>query len=85
MVTGDRGVGKTALVLRYAKGIFNFAYAATVGVEFYSKNKSHDNEAYTLNKHPLETISHQRVRTQICFSVYCADENRCVRGVGLDL
>ena len=48
VVTGDRGVGKTALVLRYAKGIFNFAYAATVGVEFYSKNKSHDNEAYTL-------------------------------------
>jgi GTPase SAR1 family protein len=37
IVVGEKGVGKTSLVVRYVKDIFNKNYAVTVGVEFYSK------------------------------------------------
>ena len=34
---GDGGVGKTALVNRYLKGLFDSTYKITVGVEFHTK------------------------------------------------
>lgn len=32
IVVGDRGVGKTSLIIKYVKGIFDKNYTVTVGV-----------------------------------------------------
>lgn len=37
IVVGDKSVGKTSLIIRYVKGIFDKNYTVTIGVEFYSK------------------------------------------------
>lgn len=39
IVVGDSAVGKTSLIIRYVKGVFNKnkTYVASIGVEFYSK------------------------------------------------
>lgn len=39
IVVGDSAVGKTSLIVRFVKGVFNKnkTYVASIGVEFYSK------------------------------------------------
>ena len=39
IVVGDSAVGKTSLIIRCVKGVFNKnkTYVASIGVEFYSK------------------------------------------------
>lgn len=37
LVVGNRNAGKTSLIIRYIKDIFDFNYKVTIGVEFYSK------------------------------------------------
>lgn len=46
VVMGHQAVGKTAVVLRFAKGIFDASmkYQPTVGVEFFSKTLTIENE-----------------------------------------
>ena len=36
-VVWNKSVGKTSMILRYVKDIFDFNYKVTIGVEFYSK------------------------------------------------
>jgi len=45
---GDGGVGKTALVTRYLKGLFDSTYKITVGVEFHTKKLKVDDVNVTL-------------------------------------
>lgn len=45
---GDGGVGKTALVTRYLKGLFDAQYKITVGVEFHTKKLIVDDVNVTL-------------------------------------
>jgi GTPase SAR1 family protein len=37
IIVGDSAVGKTSLIVKYVKGIFNKNYTVSLGVEFYSK------------------------------------------------
>ena len=37
IIVGEQGVGKTSLIIRYVKDLFEQNYKITVGVEFYSK------------------------------------------------
>lgn len=37
IVVGNKHAGKTSLILRFVKDMFEFNYKVTVGVEFYSK------------------------------------------------
>jgi Ras-related protein Rab-2A len=48
IVVGDSSVGKTSLVVKYVKGIFNKNYTVSLGVEFYSKLVNVDNEEIVL-------------------------------------
>lgn len=44
IVVGNKHAGKTSLILRFVKEIFEFNYKVTVGVEFYSKTIQDKNE-----------------------------------------
>lgn len=44
IVVGNKNAGKTSLIVRFVKGIFDFNYKVTIGVEFYSKVISHEGE-----------------------------------------
>lgn len=48
IVVGDRGIGKTSLIVRYVKGTFDKNYNVTVGVEFYSRIIEIQNEEIAL-------------------------------------
>jgi GTPase SAR1 family protein len=37
VMMGEKGVGKTSLLMRYEKGVFCKTYAVTIGVESYKK------------------------------------------------
>lgn len=37
IVVGNKFAGKTSLIIRFVKDVFEFNYKVTVGVEFYSK------------------------------------------------
>ena len=39
LLIGDRSVGKTSLIQRYANGIFKEEYLATVGLDYYTKQE----------------------------------------------
>ena len=44
LVIGDSFVGKTSLLARYAKGIFNTSYLATIGLDNFTKDETIDNK-----------------------------------------
>ena len=44
LIIGDAFVGKTSFLSRYAKGIFNLAYLATTGLEFFTKDDKINNK-----------------------------------------
>ena len=44
LIIGDSEVGKTSVVSRYTKDIFNLNYLATTGIEFFSKDENIDNK-----------------------------------------
>ena len=48
VVVGQRAVGKTSLAVRYVQGKFSSVYAVTIGIEFYSKVITHEQEQYNL-------------------------------------
>lgn len=37
ITVGNKHAGKTSLIMRFVKDIFDFNYKVTIGVEFYSK------------------------------------------------
>jgi small GTP-binding protein len=44
LVIGDMTVGKTSLLSRYSKGVFNTSYLATVGLDNFTKDEVIDNK-----------------------------------------
>ena len=44
LVIGDSEVGKTSVLSRYTKDIFNLNYLATAGIEFFTKDDIIDNK-----------------------------------------
>ena len=47
-VIGDSGVGKTSLIMRFIKNLFQETYKITVGADLFSKEVTHNNQPYTL-------------------------------------
>ena len=37
VVVGQRGVGKTSMLMRYDRGVFCKTYAVTIGIESFTK------------------------------------------------
>nr|VVW87200.1 unnamed protein product [Nymphaea colorata] len=48
VVVGERGVGKTSLLMRYDRGVFCKTYAVTIGIESFSKELVVDSERVAL-------------------------------------
>ena len=44
LIIGDMTVGKTSLLSRYSKGVFNTSYLATVGLDNFTKDEVIDNK-----------------------------------------
>ena len=44
LIIGDMTVGKTSLLSRYSKGVFNTSYLATVGLDNFTKDEIIDNK-----------------------------------------
>jgi GTPase SAR1 family protein len=44
VVVGERGVGKTSLLMRYDRGIYCKTYAVTIGIESFYKELVIDSE-----------------------------------------
>ena len=44
LIIGDSEVGKTSVLSRYTKDIFNLNYLATAGIEFFTKDDNIDNK-----------------------------------------
>jgi GTPase SAR1 family protein len=44
VMMGEKGVGKTSLLMRYDKGVFCRTYAVTIGVESFKKSLLIDSE-----------------------------------------
>ena len=44
LIIGDSTVGKTSILARYAKGIFNANYLATIGLDNFTKDEVIDNK-----------------------------------------
>eukprot|EP00808_Paulinella_micropora_P004058 g71112.t1 len=38
LLLGDSGVGKTALLLRFAESLFSYSYTSTIGIDYRQKN-----------------------------------------------
>lgn len=57
VMVGERGVGKTSLLMRYDRGVFCKTYAVTIGVESFSKELVVDSEKINLQIWDTVTIS----------------------------
>lgn len=44
VMVGERGVGKTSLLMRYDRGVFCKTYAVTIGIECFNKEVVIDSE-----------------------------------------
>ena len=44
LIIGDSTVGKTSILCRYANGIFNANYLATIGLDNFTKDEIIDNK-----------------------------------------
>ena len=45
LIIGDSTVGKTSLITRYANGIFKEEYLATVGIDYFTKEETINNQS----------------------------------------
>jgi len=61
VVTGDAGVGKTCLVLRYTKDTHTTQHISTIGVDFETKNVTIDGHVHRV--HVWDTAGQERFRT----------------------
>ena len=52
LLVGDSMVGKSSLVLRYAKNEFKVDFMTTIGVDFLSRTESYDNTKVRLHVSP---------------------------------
>jgi len=61
MCTGDTGVGKSALILRFSDEMFNASYISTIGVDFKVRSIEHDGK--TIKLQIWDTAGQERFRT----------------------
>jgi Ras-related protein Rab-11A len=61
VLIGDSGVGKTNILCRYIKNEFNINTKSTVGVEFGSKNITHEN--YRIKAQIWDTAGQERYKS----------------------
>ena len=60
LVIGDSSVGKTSLITRYTNGTFKEEYLATVGLDYYSKVQTINNQ--TINIKLWDTAGQERYK-----------------------
>ncbi|KAJ6235058.1 ras-related protein rab-32 [Anaeramoeba flamelloides] len=48
IVVGDMGAGKTSIIQRYTNDVFSNSYKATIGVDFFMKDLTRENETVKL-------------------------------------
>ena len=44
VIVGERGVGKTSLLMRYDRGVFSKTFAVTIGIESFYKELTLNSE-----------------------------------------
>jgi small GTP-binding protein len=63
VLLGESGVGKTCIVLRFAKGTFNASSGATLGATFLSKSLELQEYGVTLNYQIWDTAGQEKYRS----------------------
>ena len=60
LMIGDRGVGKTCLLLRYANDSFSPTFITTIGIDFKIKNIQLENKRVK-----LQVITHESINNSL--------------------
>ena len=62
ILVGDSGVGKSCLIIRYCKDVFQPTYFSTIGIDFHHKHILRPNGS-VLTIHVYDTAGQERFRT----------------------